>query len=137
MTVKTSIINHGNHPEDLIWVVWNDGKNRRQLIRGESIGIGDNIEYHIRTINHGSGKLCRNHDAMAIPADGVGRGIVRTDFNPEKLDGVARIKTLAAALINEIDTHQKDARLCDRARDAVEDAAMLGVKAATADHTRK
>lgn len=63
----------------------------------------------------------------------IGEIRVRTELNPSQSDIVSQIKQRAAELINLIEqVKDKDPRLASLAQTAIEEAAMWGVKAATA-----
>ena len=135
MTVRTCILNCGNHPDDEIEVTFSNGE-RHILAQCQWVDVWTEEKVSIRTLQHGSGKDCMYHDPMAIMTDGPGMEMVRTDFNPSMSGKVDRVKMLAAALINEID----DAgigRHVALAKTAFEEGAMWAVKALTEKRSKE
>jgi len=133
MSVRVELVNAGNHPDDRIVLrsktSYVDGV---VLERGERLALEHGTELSYDVDRHGSGEACREHEAFAICVEGPGAARVRADFNPSGSGAVGRIKTLAAALINEIAASGGDPRLAALAMTSVEEGAMWGVKAATA-----
>lgn len=73
--------------------------------------------------------------AHEVPISDEAAGLVRLSFNPSALPRVEAIKALAAALISECRAdfaNPAAARAAALAATAAEEAAMWGVKAATA-----
>ena len=130
MTVRAVLLNCGNHPDDVIEVI-GDGRAPKALERGNFVDVHDGPTYSFRTIRHGSGDACRQHEPAAIMSEGPGAGLVRVTFNPSDSEAVNRIKTLAAALINEIEAAEGDGRHKALAKTAIEEGAMWAVKAVT------
>ena len=128
MTVSTHIVNAGNHPDDEISVSFGD--MLVPLKQGEVFVTAGDGNYTIKTMKHGSGE-CLEHAGFAICVEGPGVEMVRADFNPSASDRVTRVKLLAAALINEIHHHGKDARCTALAKTGIEEAAMWAVKSLT------
>lgn len=140
MTVSTAIINVGNHPGDVVEIVstdWNNEQHSTTLKRGEYMMLTEKTEYNLGRMSHGSGDQCRGHVPSVLMIEGPGNEIVRTDFNPSNTNPVARLKTLYAAIINEIQALENIgydvAGLKVMAKRTAEDSAMWAVKAATAD----
>lgn len=132
MTVKVMLLNCGNHADDLVKVL-SLGQHVTNLQRGEAVELAEKIDYSFGVIEHGGDETCREHDAMAVISEGPGIKLVRSSFNPSEFCAVDRIKTLAAALINEIDAlPTDDHRVKAVAKTEVEGAAQWAVKAATA-----
>lgn len=68
-----------------------------------------------------------------MPEKTIGEQRVRTEFNPAQSDKVSQIKQKSAELINLCEElKEKDPRAASLAQTAFEEAAMWGVKAATA-----
>lgn len=140
MTVKTALINVGNHREDRVAVTRKafgaahgaPAEEVGELDRGEAVEIQEDFWYAFEALAHGGGESSRTHVAMAAMIEGPGEHIVRTDFNPSALGSVERIKMLAAALINETEDAGGDPRLTAIAKTTIEEAAMWAVKSATA-----
>lgn len=130
MTVRAVLLNCGNHPDDAISVTVN-GAPGKTIQRGEYLGIQDGDLVSFESKHHGSGEACRQHAPAALMAEGPGAGLVRTTFNPSNSEAVVRIKTLAAALINEIEAAEGDGRNKSLAKTAIEEGTMWGVKAVT------
>ena len=133
MTVALSVINHGNHADDLVHLTV-EGSGDAQaatLARGESVSLMSGETVTVTGMEHAGDTSCREHDAMAIMCEGVGADIVRTGFNPSHSGSVDRLKTLAAAFINEVEVAGKDGRLTALAKTAAEEAAMWAVKSVT------
>ena len=145
MTAIAKIINVGNHPDDLISVEYPSGDTT--LPHGEALGIYWPLVggIKIRTKHNGNGgdHRCYQHDAIAVCTEGPGMARVRGEFNPSGQNAVQRIKTLAAAMINEVHKlhngnvflpESEEVRLQGIAMDQIEQAAMWAVKAATIEH---
>jgi len=128
MTVRAVLLNCGNHPDDAISV---NGSGGKIIKRGEFVDLFDGAECSFSTVHHGSGEACRQHEPAAIMSEGPGAGLVRVTFNPSNSETVDRIKTLAAALINEIDAAEGDGRHTAIAKTVIGEGAMWAVKAVT------
>ena len=126
MTVRAVLLNCGDHPDDAIRV---DGQI---LKRGEFLSLTNNEPVCFEVVHHGSGKDCLQHEPAVLLYEGPGASLVRVKFNPSSSGTVNRIKTLAAALINEIEATQGDRRNRALAQTAIEEGAMWAVKAVTA-----
>lgn len=135
MTVKVKLINTGNHKDDRV-AVNGPGLAGKELVRGESVLLHPGEDYRFTEVRHGGDTSCREHNVMAVMSEGPGAALVRSRFNPSESSAVLRLKTLAAALINEIDALPAGTteahRLKAIAKTEVEGASHWAVKAATA-----
>lgn len=130
MTVRAVLLNCGNHPDDAISVHVNGGPGKT-IKRGEFVDIESGQLVSFEEVYHGSGEDCRQHTPAALMSEGPGANLVRVRFNPSNSGAVDRIKTLAAALINEIEASEDSGRCAALAKTAIEEGAMWGVKAVT------
>ena len=132
MTVRVYLVNAGTHPDDRIVLRSKTSYAEGVVLeRGERLSIEHATEVSYDIDRHGSGEDCRQHEAFALCVEGPGAARVRADFNPSGSNRVARIKTLAAAFINEVAAAGGEPRLAALAMTSAEEAAMWGVKAVT------
>ena len=110
MTLRTKLINTGNHKTDRLRIKVTSGNSGSEteaihsLGRGESVDLnfsaGEGMELFCTDVIHGAGNV-RSMTAGLLLTEGPGGKMMGTDFG-DCMSRPDRIRSLAAALVNEI-----------------------------------